>query len=373
MLASDKIYTILSEEGIDFFIGVPDSTLKSFSAYLTQHAGDDQHVICANEGSAVGVAIGYHLSTGKTPLVYLQNSGLGNAVNPLISLADREIYSIPILLMIGWRGEPGTKDEPQHVKMGRVMIPILQAMEIPYEIIPDDINGAAASIQNAVKYTQENNTPFALIFRPGMFDEFPLPNLGNLEMPLSREEAIILITECLDESDIVLTTTGMASRELYELRESEKSTHNRDFLAIGGMGHVSQIALGIAMKLCRRVICIDGDGSFIMHMGGITTIGVQQCKNLLHIVLNNGVHGSVGGQPTAGFFVDISAIAAAVGYRQCMLVETSEELRKALNVLKRYKGPSFLEIRLNTHHRKNLGRPNEQPRELKARFMKFLQ
>jgi len=365
-------FDILHENEIDFFTGVPDSLLKSFCAYIIDHVAKN-HIIAANEGNAVGLAIGYHLATNKIPLVYMQNSGLGNAINPLLSLADTDVYSIPILLIIGWRGEPGYHDEPQHKKQGRVTLNNLDALGIPWEIITGSVEEAVIGVQKAVRFMNENNAPFAFVVKKGAFDSYTPMHDKKTSYPLKRENAIKLIIESLDDRDIVVSTTGMASREVFEYRESLTHGHRRDFLTIGGMGHASQIALGIAIhKPNRQVFCLDGDGSALMHLGSMAINGVQKSPNFKHIVINNGAHDSVGGQPTVGFDINFREIAKAVGYVTILYAETREEVISRLNILKSVQGPAFLEIRVNKGGRKDLGRPITTPIENKICFMKFL-
>ncbi|MFC2002701.1 phosphonopyruvate decarboxylase [Chloroflexota bacterium] len=373
MLSPKLFFELLLEREIEFFVGVPDSILKSFCAYITDHTQKGNHIICANEGAAVGLAVGYHLATKKVALVYMQNSGLGNAANPLLSLADREVYSVPVLMMIGWRGEPGYKDEPQHIKQGRVMLAMIEAMEVPYKIITGDSEAANNAVQEAIIYMKENSAPFALIVRAGAFDSYTMKDMGKLSIPLPREDAIKLIVNSLGDEDIVISTTGTSSRELFEYREALNQGHGRDFLTVGSMGHASQIALGVArQKQYRKVVCLDGDGAAIMHMGSMAINGIQKCANFMHIILNNGAHDSVGGQPTVGFDIDFKEVARAVGYRTILAAETTEEVVQAMHVLKKSKGPSFLEIRVNKGYRKDLGRPTIAPVENKKAFMEFL-
>lgn len=373
VLSPQLFYELLRKQQIEFFVGVPDSTLKPLCSYITDHTPSHNHIICANEGSAIGLAIGYHLSTKKVAMVYMQNSGLGNAINPLLSLADREVYSIPLLMMIGWRGEPGQKDEPQHVKQGRVMLAMMESMEIPYEILPDDLEAATAAVKKATCYMDENSAPFALIVRKGTFGSYDLIKKEMRLFSVTREDSIKLIIDALADEDIVVSTTGMISREVFEYREELKQGHGSDFLTVGGMGHVSQIALGIAcIKQNRKVFCLDGDGSVIMHMGAMAINGVQKCENLIHVILNNGAHDSVGGQPTVGFEISFIEIAKAVGYKNISVAETREEIINSLIKLKACMGPSLLEIRVNQGHRKNLGRPSTTPLENKNAFIEFI-
>lgn len=370
MLPPLFVYNILNEAGIDFFCGVPDSTLKSFIALISDICPKENHVICANEGSAVGLAIGYHLATGKNALIYLQNSGLGNSINPLISLADSAVYSIPVVMMIGWRGEPGIKDEPQHLKQGRITLSLLDALEIPYIILSPEYDLAKEAIFQIIQQAKDYNRPVAIIIKPDIFEPYPIAiSAFNNSFTCSREDALKAIVDSLDENDLIVSSTGMISRELYEIREIKGGNHNKDFLTIGGMGHAASIALGLAMHSSHRIVCLDGDGALIMHMGLLTTIGTSACKNIIHIVLNNGVHGSVGGQPTASFKIDFTIIAQAVGYSTTRATTTQEGIKNAMLSYAMAPGPHFLEVKLNQVFRNNLGRPQGTPRENKIQFM----
>jgi len=271
MISCKKFYDYLAKGEIDFFTGVPDSLLKDICAYVSDNAPQKRNIIAANEGNAVALAAGYYLATGKIGLVYMQNSGLGNAVNPLTSLADPEVYSVPMLLLIGWRGEPGVKDEPQHVKMGKVTLNLLETLGMPYRILDEDYEN---KINDAIEYMKNNKAPYALVVKKGVFEEYKLQKKVKTNYELNREGAIKTVVQLLDEMDVVVSTTGKTSRELFELRDSNKQGHEKDFLTVGSMGHSSSIALGIALeKPNRNVYCFDGDGALIMHMGALSTIG----------------------------------------------------------------------------------------------------
>ena len=374
MLRVDEFYSAIVESDISFFTGVPDSLLKDFCAYITDHTKPESHIIAANEGNAVGLAAGHFLATGNPALVYMQNSGLGNAVNPLTSLVDPDVYSIPLLLVIGWRGEPGIKDEPQHVKQGKITIPLLQAMDIQHCILPDDQKLAVKCLNEAVHVMRAEARPFALVVRKGTFEPYRLKKKtsGNYEM--SREDAIKIIASHLKSDDVVVSTTGKASRELFEYRVATgQQDTGQDFLTVGSMGHASQIAMGIAFaKPKRNVYCLDGDGSLIMHMGALAIIGSQHLVNFKHLIINNQAHDSVGGQPTVGNQIDIPAIAKACGYKQAWQAETGDELLERLELLQLAEGPVLLEIRVNKGARTDLGRPTSTPIENKMSFMRFL-
>lgn len=364
---------MLIQNGTDFFAGVPDSLLKNFCAYITDNAPEEKHVIAANEGCATALAAGYHFATGKIPLVYMQNSGEGNAINPLLSLVDMDVYSVPLLLVIGWRGEPGVHDEPQHVKQGKVTCALLDAMKIPYEIVDEDETVLPALFERAYAYMRTAGGPFALIIRKGTFDEYTLKNTVPVSGLMSREQAIERIMLGADARTAFVSTTGMASRELYELRDTYRRGHESDFLTVGSMGHASQIALSIAMqKKDRPVYCIDGDGAVIMQMGGLAVIGSRCPPNMVHFVLNNGAHDSVGGQPTVGRQIDLCAAAAACGYKNVVKVRTAEELDAVVKDEKTKSMLTFVEVLVRKGARKDLGRPKSTPIENKNAFMSFL-
>lgn len=373
MIRPSYFYELLIKNGTDFFAGVPDSLLKNLCAYITDTAPADKHIISANEGSATGLATGYHLATGKIPMIYMQNSGEGNMVNPLMSIADPDVYSIPMLIVIGWRGEPGVHDEPQHVKQGKVTCDLLDAMKVPYEVLSDNEADLPAQFEKAYKYIKENNAQYAFVIRKGTFDEYKLQNNVPVEGKMGREEAIEKIMLSADPTTAFVSTTGMISRELYELRDKHSMDHSRDFLTVGGMGHASQIALAIAMqKKDREVFCLDGDGAGIMQMGGMATIGSRRPSNYIHFVLNNGAHDSVGGQPTVGREIDFCQIARGCGYENVVKATTPEELDAALKEAKSAKKLTFVEVLVKKGARKDLGRPKTTPRENKEALMEFL-
>lgn len=369
MLDCAAVYSLILEKGIGFFTGVPDSLLKDFCAYVTDHASEDDHVIAANEGNAVALAMGHYLGTGSPALVYMQNSGIGNAVNPLLSLADPEVYSIPMLLVIGWRGEPGVKDEPQHVKQGRRMTELLEAMEIPWFVLPRTIAETGPVIAEAARAMTEREGPVAILVRVDTFERYRLKREIVTDFPMNREGAVKHIVDSLPEDDIIVSTTGKTSRELYEYRKVLGKGGN-DFLTVGGMGHTASIAMQIArVRPERFVICLDGDGSVIMHMGALGVIAIAGPANLLHIVINNGAHDSVGGQPTVGYDIDIPGVAIACGYRDAISVTTPKELEENFVRLRQQKGPALLEVKVNKGAREDLGRPKSTPLENRNALM----
>jgi phosphonopyruvate decarboxylase len=373
MIQPDHLFKIMAERGISFFAGVPDSLLKDFCAYVTDHVDDSDHVITANEGNAVALSAGHYLGTGRPGLVYLQNSGLGNTVNPLLSLNDPEVYGLPVLLMIGWRGEPNVKDEPQHIKQGRITPALLDAMEIPWQILESSSTDIAVIVDTAMKQMQDRSGPVALLVRKSTFAPYVLQKNAQSHYPLAREKAIQRVIEQLDHEDRVVATTGMPARELYELRIARGDGMGNDFLTVGSMGHAASIALGLARSQpARRVICLDGDGSVLMHMGSLAIVGQSQQENLIHVVLNNGAHDSVGGQPTCAFGVDLAGVARACGYREVLVAAEPQEIDQAFATLLENKGPSLLEIRISKGARADLGRPKSSPAENRDALMNQL-
>jgi phosphonopyruvate decarboxylase len=380
MISAEYFFNKLTEKGVGFFSGVPDSLLKDFCAYITDHCDTNHcdtnhfekqnHIIAVNEGAAIGLACGYHLATNRTPLVYMQNSGIGNAVNPLLSLADAEVYRIPLVLVIGWRGEPGVHDEPQHIKQGKVTCSLLENMGIPYAVLEKNENDVNAQIESCFKTIAETGSPYAFVIQKDTFAPYNLQKKEEHNAVMTREEAIEEIAA--NRSGIIVSTTGMISRELYELRDKTSCCHELDFLTVGSMGHASSIALSIALQKPQlQVTCLDGDGAALMHMGALAAIGTQNPPNFCHIVLNNGAHDSVGGQPTIAPFIDIPAVACACGYVHVYQAKTKEELK---NILAEKKdGLTFVEVKVKKGSRKDLGRPKTTPQENKAAFMKYIE
>ena len=374
MISPESFYDWLKDAGVALFAGVPDSLLKDFCAYVTDHTPPERHVITANEGGAVALAMGHYLATGRAALVYLQNSGLGNMVNPLTSLADGAVYGIPMVLLVGWRGEPGKKDEPQHVQMGRVTCSVLEALGIDYTVLPEDPAAAKQVIDDTVRETHAQRSPRAIVVRKGTFSAYKLQNAVADRYPLERERAIARLVASLPHDAIVVSTTGKPSRELFEVREARGEAHDSDLLTVGGMGHASQIALGVALEQRDRpVYCVDGDGAALMHMGGLSTIATLAPPTFKHVVLNNAAHDSVGGQPTVGFDVDLCAVARACGYPHARSVHDESALDAAVAELAAQPGPAMLEIRIKKGSRKDLGRPTMTPAELKERFSRYVQ
>ena len=367
-----KVKKMVEIIGSDFYTGVPDSQLKALCNYLMNTYGIDSHhhIIAANEGNCTALAAGYHLATGKIPVIYLQNSGEGNIINPVVSLMNNKVYAIPAIFIIGWRGEPGTYDEPQHIYQGEVTIKILQTLGINYFIIgkettDDEVERKMKEFQEMLKHGLD----VAFIIRKGALTYDSKVEYKN-DNKMVREEIIEHIVKASEE-DPIISTTGKASRELFEIRTTKKLSHKYDFLTVGSMGHSSSIALGIALnKQKQRIWCIDGDGSVLMHMGSMAVIGAN---NLIHIVINNGAHETVGGMPTVANSINLAAIAKACGYPNAKSVDNIDDLDYALETSKNKRELSFIEVKCNIGSRDNLGRPTTTALENKMRFMSYIE
>lgn len=362
-------------KGFEFFTGVPDSQLKALCSFLLDQYGISvQHIIAANEGNAVGIAAGYHLATGKVPVVYLQNSGLGNIVNPVASLLHKKVYGIPCFFIVGWRGEPGVPDEPQHIFQGESTLEFLEQMQIPYFVIGSD----TPEIQVLNKLEEyrvlfQEGRQAAFVIRKGALEYNNGKTIFENQNQMHREDIIAHILDNADPTDIFVSTTGKTSRELFELREARKENHANDFLTVGSMGHSSSLALGISLaKHNRRIWCIDGDGSVLMHMGSMAVIGANSPKNMIHVVINNESHESVGAMPTVAGKINLLKIAEGCGYQRFLCVDNVAQLEESLHTLTRQEGLSFLEVKAAIGARENLGRPTRSPYENKMEFMQFL-
>ena len=360
--------------GSDFYTGVPDSQLKALCNYLMNKYGIDphHHIIAANEGNCTALAAGYHLATGKVPVVYMQNSGEGNIINPVASLLNDKVYAIPVLFIVGWRGEPGIHDEPQHVYQGEVTLKLLEDMDIASFVI--DKETEERDLEEAMKRFEElfkMGKDAALVIRKGALTDAPRVEYKNSNLML-REEIISHIVD-VSEEDPIVSTTGKASRELFEIRVRNRQSHKFDFLTVGSMGHSSSIALGVALnKPEQRIWCIDGDGAVLMHMGSMAVIGSNKPKNLIHVVINNGAHETVGGMPTVASDIDLVAIAKACGYPYAVCVDRFEDLDKELCAAKKRNELSLIEVKCSIGAREDLGRPTTSALENKQNFMEYL-
>lgn len=362
----------LSAQGVSLYTGVPDSLLKQLGSHIMANLPREQHVIAANEGGAVGLAIGHYLRTKTPAVVYLQNSGYGNVVNPLLSLADADVYGIPMLVVVGWRGQPGVKDEPQHVKQGRVQRELVEAMDLPWSVLPHDPDEAEKLVEEALAEAVEKSSPYVLLVEKGTFSDAAKLPKEESSLP-SREDALVALTESVGNDAAIVSTTGMLSRELFEYRVNNELDGDRDFLTVGGMGHASSIALGVAKAdHDREVWCFDGDGALLMHLGGLAVIADHAPGNFFHVVFNNGVHDSVGGQPTSIHKVDVPAVARALGYRYAAVTDDLDTLPAQVAALREHGGPALLELKVKPGNRADIGRPTRTPAESKAAFMAAL-
>ncbi len=369
-----KVSKFVDILGADFFSGVPDSQLKALCDYLIDKYGIDpkHHVIAANEGNCVALAAGYHLATGKCPVVYMQNSGEGNIINPVASLLNEKVYGIPMIFVIGWRGEPGVHDEPQHIYQGEVTTKLLSVMDIDYTVVSQDTTEQDLEATMGIfKGELSAGKNVAFVIKKGALEAEGKVEYSNSNKMI-REEIIRHIVQFAGEDPIV-STTGKASRELFEIREANGQGHKYDFLTVGSMGHASSIALGVAInKPDRRVWCIDGDGAALMHMGAMPVIGSNKPDNLIHVLINNGAHETVGGMPTVVPEVSMTEIAKACGYESVLTASDYDELDEALKTATANKVLTFIEVKCTIGSRKDLGRPTTTAMENKRNFMSFL-
>ena len=369
-----KVEKLVEIIGSDFYTGVPDSQLKALCNYLIATYGIDphHHVIAANEGNCTALAAGYHLATGKIPVVYLQNSGEGNIINPVASLLNDKVYAIPVVFIIGWRGEPGTHDEPQHIYQGEVTIRLLEDMGIAAHVIGKDTSDEEiAEVMKDFRKVLATGKDVAFVIRKGALTDAPQVVYKN-QNQMIREEIIQHIIK-VSGDDPIICTTGKASRELYETRVANGQSHKYDFLTVGSMGHSSSIALGVAInKPKQRIWCIDGDGAVLMHMGSMAVLGSNKPQNLIHVIINNGAHETVGGMPTVAVDIDLVGVATACGYPYAVSVDNFEDLDKELEEAKENGELSLIEVKCSIGAREDLGRPTTTALENKQNFMEYL-
>ena len=366
----------IGELGIKTVTGIPDSTLQQFCDYISNDGKNifENHIVAENEGASVGIAIGEYLATGSPACVYMQNSGLGNVINPLTSLTHPDVYGIPMLLIVGWRGEPGTRDEPQHKYMGRITLELLRLLDISCAVVDSETTEEELGVflRNA-KEAFDENKQYALVVKKGAFKQEEIAIYRN-PYTMQRERAIETIVEWLQEEDIIVSTTGKISRELYESSNAILGSHKQAFLTVGGMGHANMIAYQLAhRKPKQRVVCLDGDGALLMHMGSLAVMGQNPADNIIHICLNNEAHESVGGMPTGAAGMSYASIAQKCGYLRVYHVAEEEKLRTALTELRTERKMSFLEIDVAIGSRDDLGRPRETAEENKKAFMKYME
>lgn len=370
MIDVDKLIDYFTTLKITYYCGVPDSQLSSFCDFVEKNC---DNTIAANEGNAVALATGYYLSSGNYPVVYLQNSGLGNIVNPVTSLTHKKVYSIPMIYVIGWRGQPGVHDEPQHIKQGEITLKLLEMLDIEYIVINEDstLNDIKSEFQDKFLDKLENGESVAIVVSKGAFKEYKIEKSND--NTLTRESAIQCVSDFLGENDMVVSTTGKSSRELFEYRESKNQGHGNDFLTVGSMGHSSSIALGVALNSPnKKIFCFDGDGAILMHMGSLALIGNKKPSNFYHVMFNNSAHESVGGLPTVMSDIDIENVVLSCGYNKVYHAGNMDELKVILPEFVSQKGPVFLDIDVNIESRKDLGRPTTTPIENKNDFVKKL-
>lgn len=368
MIKPLDFYNCLIRNEFEFFTGVPDSLLKELCLCIKDRTEGARNIIAANEGNAVALACGYQIATGKCGVVYMQNSGIGNAVNPLLSLADDKVYEIPMLLIIGYRGQPGVKDEPQHVKQGELTLPLLDTMGIKYLLLDEEYEKQIAFCRS---YMKENGRPVALVVRKNTFDKYEKRIVNANEYKISREEALETLVQNLTKEEYIVSTTGKTSREIYEIREKMNLGHGNDFLTVGSMGHASSLALGISLFTDKNIYCVDGDGALIMHMGGLA-VALQNAKdNFKYILINNGCHESVGCQPTVAYDLDLENILKGFGFSKVIRVSRKEDLEAGILELKNC-GKTALVVYTNENARADLGRPTTTPKENKEAFQQQL-
>lgn len=374
MISCQNYFNILKEKGFTFFTGIPDSTFKNFLKFIIDN--DDkclQNLVACNECESIAISVGYYLATNKIAVVYMQNSGLGKAVNPLTSLCDPEIYSIPVLLMIGWRGEPEQKDAPQHKKMGRIMLPLLKTLEIPYSILKPELKYIKRELNKAIEYFNTTKGPYAFIIRRDFFQNYEMMKKQINDSELTREEAINIIMDNLDEDEIIISTTGYTSREVYEYREKKSQDHFKSFYNIGSMGCASSIGLSIAIqKPNKKIIVFDGDAATIMQMGAFTTIGKNAPVNFVHIIFDNHVHETTGSQPSNSISANFLQIAMACKYKYGKIIKTKAEILEVIREIKNKEGPIIIIIQVKIGTRSNLKRPEKAPKSYKENLLKFL-
>lgn len=367
----EDIITVLVQEQLLFFTGIPCSYLNNFLAFINTQKNPLQHIIATSEGEAISIATGYHLATNKIPIIYMQNSGFGNTINPLTSLMDKEVYRIPAILFLTWRGEPGIKDEPQHKKMGRIMLNLLKSLEIPYKFASSDITQTSEAIIKLKLITIREQKPVALIFRSKLIEKPDCssePAISDSSF-MTREQILEILLFKIGEHPIV-TTTGKTTREVFELREKFNQSHKFDFLTVGSMGSASGIGFGIALHTKKKVFVIDGDGAVLIKMGTLVTIGYYKPKNLVHIIIDNRAYESTGSQPTVSTTLNWKQLLQSVGYKKISIIKTKQQLAKLQ--FENIDCPLAVVIYSQPGSRSNLGRPTSSPVDNKKGFMRFL-
>jgi phosphonopyruvate decarboxylase len=368
MIDAKNLFLLLKKNQINFFTGVPDSVLKNFIYILDSNKKKMKHIIAANEGSAIALAAGNYLATKKPGLVYMQNSGLGNAINPLISICHSKVYSIPLILIIGWRGSPKENDEPQHQLKGKITPSILKLLNIKFLVLNNfrDLK----KIKNLINYSKYKKRPVAFLIKNNTLSlDSNFQKDNKLKNYLTREVVINALLNVIKKNTRIISTTGYTSRELFQIRKNKKYKNGKDFYMVGGMGHASMVTLGYSLSSKNQVICLDGDGSLIMHMGSLISTGLKSKSNFKYILLNNGSHESVGDQKIDTFKVNFKNICKSFGYKNYYLANNNLSFNQNLKYFLKSNGPSFFEVRIRSESIKNLSRPTDLIK-IKKNFIK---
>lgn len=373
MVDQKQLFAALNQLGVDFFTGVPDSLLNDFCLYMVKNIPDGQHVMAANEGNAIGIAAGHYMATGNIPVVYMQNSGIGNATNPLLSLTHDCVYGIPMVLVIGWRGDPAISDHAQHRKQGELTPVLMKDMDIPYEILDSD-DTVIEKFAWAVAKAKEISSPVALIAKKAILTEKVKKQVYPDSPLMNREEAVSAVVEVLGSDAVYLGTTGRATREVHEQLKAHGVGEGHEFQNVGSMGHVSSVGLGLALaRPDHKVVVFDGDAAVVMHMGALATNCRYKAGNLIHIVLNNGVNESVGGQPSAGYVVNLTEVATACGYRTPgHAIKTKEELQRIISAFDKGEMPLFVDVHVRQGIRSDMPKLSIDHKAMKRRLMENL-
>ena len=364
MIKVQSLINLLKKNGSDFFTGIPDSVLKELSSLLVNNK---KHLIATNEGSAVSIGIGYYLSTKKIPVIYMQNSGLANALNPLISIAHKKVYSIPLILIIGWRGSPRVNDEPQHNVKGKITEQLLKLLNISYTIIRS--NSDLKKFDKQIKLAKKNKTAVACLVESGTLEKNKKLIKKKDFYSLNKELFLKVLLENLPKKTKIVSSTGYTSRELMYVRKNYKLKNGKDFYMVGGMGHTSSVALGYSLSSKNKTVCIDGDGSLLMHLGSIKTIGTFAKKNFKYILLNNNCHDSVGGQNTYANEINFEKLSKSFGFKKFYSIKNNQKLKNNIKNFLSTSDLSFLEVKIANSKIKNLPRPNDLIK-IKNQFMK---
>ena len=366
MIKIDSLINVLKKNDINFFTGIPDSILIELSRFL-QNKNKRKHIRATSEGSAISIGIGHYLSTKQVPCIYMQNSGLSNALNPLISITSKKVYNIPLVLIIGWRGSPRVKDEPQHNVKGKITESILKLLNIKYTIVRS--GNDLSQFNKIVKNAKKNNNIAACLIEQGTIKKIKKTYNKKNFYKLNKELFLKTLLETLEKNSKVISSTGYNSRELMYLRNKYKLINTKDFYMVGGMGHTASVALGYSLSTKKKTICIDGDGSFLMHLGSIKTAGTFANNNFKYILLNNNSHDSVGGQNTYANNIDFEKLSKSLGFKKFYKIKNNKNLKQNIKRFLKGNNLNFLEVKITNSKIKNLPRPNDLIK-IKNLFMK---